>query len=62
MRSQFANDLEDYYIPFMELCMNMAILAADKVNITNKGIELTMPKREEPLTETIPALPDTRRF
>jgi hypothetical protein len=43
------------------LAMNMKILAAEKVEVTDKGLEITMPEKREGL-ESAPALPETKQF
>ena len=60
--SQLLRDLrgDDMY-NFSEQAMAMKILAAEKVEITAKGLEITMPKRELSATET-PPVPETKNF
>ncbi|MDO8618680.1 MAG: hypothetical protein Q7R49_01905 [Candidatus Daviesbacteria bacterium] len=40
----------------------LQILAAESVEVTDKGFLITMPKVEQPLLKEIPALPETRKF
>ena len=42
--------------------MKMKILAAEKVEITDKGLEISMPEKKEPLIDKIPPMPEQRKF
>ena len=49
-------------IIFAEHAANMSILAAEKVEITDQGIQLTMPKRKQDLKTQIPPIPEPKKF
>ena len=42
--------------------LHMKILAAEKVEITDQGLKLTMPKRKAELKGQTPPIPERRRF
>ena len=46
---------------FDSLAKCMKILVAERVDVTDQGLEITMPKREKPLT-SVPPIPETKQF
>ncbi|MDO8618645.1 MAG: hypothetical protein Q7R49_01730 [Candidatus Daviesbacteria bacterium] len=50
------------WFKFASLASSMKILAAEEVNITDQGLELTMPQVHEPFNLNMPALPEVRKF
>ncbi len=59
-------DLEHYrgdnWQAFSMQAMEMKILVAEKVEITDKGLEITMPKKKKPLRSETPPMPKKRKF
>lgn len=49
------------YVDFIENIMAMKILAAEKVTVTERGLEFIMPG-EETFNSKVPALPEVRKF
>lgn len=47
---------------FLELGLNMTILAAEDINITGEKAEFKIQKTVKPLLEQIPSLPQVRKF
>ncbi len=47
---------------FSTQAMGMKILVAEKVEITEKGLEITMPKKKKPLRSETPPMPEQRKF
>ncbi|MDO8618683.1 MAG: hypothetical protein Q7R49_01920 [Candidatus Daviesbacteria bacterium] len=52
----------EWWGEFLKYGAYLAIISAEKVEITNKGLELTMPGLEPELIQTTPSLPEMRKF
>lgn len=53
---------EDNRNGLISRAMSMKVLASEKVKVTDRGIELAMPKEKKPLKEKIPSIPEARKF
>jgi hypothetical protein len=47
---------------FSAMAMGMKILAAERVEVTDKGLEVTMPEKKKNLGTYAPPLPETKQF
>ena len=49
------------YIDFSELTLAMKILVAEKVEVTDNGLEISM-RKDKPLVSEVPPVPETKQF
>ena len=49
-------------LSFLSRAMRMKVLAAEKVSVTDKGLEINMRKDKAPLSSEVTPLPETKQF
>ncbi len=57
-----SNRSNEHWFSYAQLAANMKVLAAEKVMVTEQGLELVMPKAKAQLAEQTPGMPDIRKF
>ena len=58
---EFARELENYDT-FSKHAAAMKILAAEKVEVTDQGLNIAMPKKKKSLKSNVPPMPETKKF
>ncbi len=52
----------EHWPNFFEQAMNMKILAAEEVKITDKGLEINMRKKKDSFNTDVPPIPEIKKF
>ncbi|KKP33199.1 MAG: hypothetical protein A2561_03060 [Candidatus Staskawiczbacteria bacterium RIFOXYD1_FULL_32_13] len=60
--ANYRDDYEKNDMRLLHLYYNLAVLAAEDVEITKNGLEIKMPEQKEPLHLRAPVIPESKQF